>query len=45
MIMRPDTRVVVVGLINQGRADNGVVREVLARFDAAVRAELSPTLP
>ena len=37
MVMEPDTRVVVVGLINLSGADNGVVREVLDRFiDAAV---------
>ena len=36
MIMQPETRVVVVGLINLTRANNGVVREVLRRFiDAA----------
>ena len=37
MIMRPDSRVVVVGLINLGRANNEVVRQVLAVFDEAVR--------
>lgn len=36
MIMQPETQVVVVGLINLTRANNGVVREVLRRFiDAA----------
>ena len=36
MIMQPETRVVVVGLINLTRANNGVLREVLRRFiDAA----------
>lgn len=36
MIMQPDTGVVVVGLINLTRANNGVLREVLALFiDAA----------
>ena len=32
MIMQPDTRVVVVGLINMSRANNSVVREVLGLF-------------
>ena len=35
MIMQPDTRVVVVGLINLSRANNSVVREVLGLFVAA----------
>ena len=36
MVMEPETRVVVVGLINLSGADNGVVREVLDLFiDAA----------
>lgn len=36
MVMEPETRVVVVGLINLTGADNGVVREVLDLFiDAA----------
>lgn len=36
MIMEPETRVVVVGLINLSGANNAVVREVLRRFvDAA----------
>ena len=36
MIMQPDTGVVVVGLINLTRANNGVLREVLGLFiDAA----------
>lgn len=32
MIIQPDTRVVVVGLINLSRANNSVVREVLGLF-------------
>ena len=42
MIMQPDTRVVVVGLINLTGANNGVVREVLSLFLDAVAA--SPSL-
>ena len=39
MVMEPESRVVVVGLINLTRANNGVVREVLDLFiDAANRA-------
>ena len=39
MVMEPESRVVVVGLINLTRADNGVVRVVLYLFiDAANRA-------
>jgi len=39
MVMEPDTRVVVVGLINLTRADNNVVTEVLDLFiDAAAAA-------
>ena len=39
MVMEPDTRVVVVGLINLTGANNGVVREVLDLFiDAAATA-------
>ena len=32
LIMHPDTGVVVVGLINLGRADNEIVRDVVALF-------------
>lgn len=40
MVMEPETRVVVVGLINLTGADNGVVREVLDRFiDAAAASK------
>ena len=39
MVMEPDSRVVVVGLINLTRADNGVVTDVLDLFiDAAAAA-------
>jgi len=38
MIMQPDTRVVVVGLINLSRANNSVVREVLGLFVKATGA-------
>ena len=38
MVMEPDARVVVVGLINLTRADNGVVTEVLDLFIDAVAA-------
>ena len=41
MIMQPDTRVVVVGLINLTRANNGVVREVLSLFLDAMAASPS----
>ena len=39
MVMEPETRVVVVGLINLTRANNGVVREVLDLFIDAVGAQ------
>ena len=40
MVMEPETRVVVVGLINLTGADNGVVREVIDRFiDAAAASK------
>ncbi len=38
MVMEPDTRVVVVGLINLTGANNSVVREVLDRFIEAAAA-------
>ena len=38
MVMEPDSRVVVVGLINLTRANNGVVREVLDLFLNAAEA-------
>jgi CubicO group peptidase (beta-lactamase class C family) len=44
LIMHPDAGVVVVGLINLTRADNGIVRDILALFVEAVshqRTELS----
>ncbi len=41
VVMQQDTRVVVVGLINLTRANNGVVREVLSLFLDAVAASPS----
>ena len=42
MVMEPESRVVVVGLINLTRANNGVVREVLDLFIDAAAARHQP---